>query len=414
MGIVLGCMPLVAKAGGFQLNEQGARAMAMGFAVVSDAADATTLFYNPSGMMSLRDGWHISLGITGLLPLAKFSGPTNLNKFATVNMAEWLFALPHFYAAYNIPNSDVAVGLGVFVPFGAGTRWDENWTGRNLAIRTYLQTVTINPNVAYSLLNNKLAVSAGVSYSLGRAELRNKIINVSPEPVLNLVGEGGAFSGNISATYEPAPYWRVGVSYRHNIAMTYRGTARYSLDAEGETPLPSGLANLFVDGSGSTALNLPFDLKTGVSYRFNDIVMAEVGVDVVGWGSYDTLRISFDRLPGNPTSAGTLANARNYYLAPIFRVGTEILASDMVKLRFGSFFDLVPVAAANTQPILPDADRLGMSTGIGITFSRTMSLDISYMFVYGFQREVRGSPVNFDGIYNSWAHAAALTLNIGF
>lgn len=59
--------PRSIQAGGFQLNEHGARAMAMGFAVASaDGCDVSTIFYNPAGLPFLRDGFSLMVGTQGL------------------------------------------------------------------------------------------------------------------------------------------------------------------------------------------------------------------------------------------------------------------------------------------------------------------------------------------------------------
>jgi long-chain fatty acid transport protein len=410
--VTLGTTPQAARAGGFQLNEQGARAMALAFAAASgDGADASTVFYNPAGMTQMKDGLHLMLGLTPLLPQATFTGPTNQNRFATTNMELWAFPLPHAYAVYKVPQSDLAFGLGVFVPFGAGTLWNENWTGRNLAVRTYLQTITINPNVAYAFFDKKLSIAAGLTYSIGHAELRQRVPNFGTEPFLNLRGDGTNISWNAALSVEPVKGLRIGASYRHNINMRYDGNAKFTLDAAGNTPLPAGLNNLFADGPGGTALNLPFDLRTGISYRFSDQFMMELGIDYVGWSSYDTLRIRFDRLPGAPSRSGEVINPRNYYNTPTFRIGGEYTASETLQLRAGAFYDVVPVEARYTQPILPDANRIAVTAGAGFKLSDNLTLDVSYMFVYGLQREVTGSTFGFDGIYNSWANALAFSFS---
>jgi long-chain fatty acid transport protein len=389
--------------------------MAMAFAVASgDGADASTLFYNPAGMTSLRDGLSVMLGASYLLPGATFAGPTNQNRFDRTTMDTWAFVLPHAYFAYKVPQSDLAVGVGVFVPFGAGTSWNESWTGRNLAVRTYIQTVTINPNVAYALFDKKLSVAAGFTYSLGHAELRQRVPNFNPEPFLNLVGNGTALSGNAALTFTPDKTWKFGLSYRHNINMRYDGNAKFTADAAGNTPLSGGLNNLFADGPGGTALNLPFDARLGVSCRVTEDWLIELGVDYVGWASYDTLRIRFDRAPGNPSVGTTVINPRNYVNAPVFRIGTEAKVSDVLKLRGGAYYDVVPVEARFTQPILPDANRLGVSAGAGITIGDRFVIDVAYLFVYGFQRQVTGSIFGFDGVYNAWANVASLSLSYSF
>ena len=409
-----------ARAGGFQLNDHNARAVAMCFAVVTaDGADASTLFYNPAGMSLLKNGLHLTIGGTLLMPGARFTGLTTQNSFKTTAMQQWNFPLPHAYAVYKL-ESGLAFGVGLFVPFGAGTRWDENWTGRNLAIRTYIETITINPNISYAFADNKIAISGGVTYSIGKAQLQNRVINFAPEPFLNLEGSGSAISWNAGIIAEPVTGLRIGAAYRHNINMKYDGNAKFTLDAAGTQPLTGGLNNLFADGPGGTALNLPFDLRTGISYRFSEKFMAEIGFDYVGWSSYDTLRVNFNKAPGAPRKAdgtdnpGVVINPRNYSNAPTFRAGVEFTATDALKLRAGAYYDVVPVDAQFTQPILPDANRIGVSIDTGVKINDAISVDAGYLFVYGLQREVKGSTFGFDGVYNSWANIASVSLTCRF
>lgn len=409
--------PRNSQAGGFQLNEHGARAMAMGFAVASgDACDVSTIFYNPAGMSFLRDGFSLMIGVTPLLPQATFTGPTNSNNSATTSMDLWAFPLPHLYAAYKLQVSGIslAAGVGVFVPFGAGTSWKENWTGRNLALRTYLQTITVNPVVSIGLFDNRVSLAGGVTISHGTAELRQRVPNFGVEPFLNLKGEDNRVSWNAGLIVEPVKGLKIGAAYRHNILMNYDGKATFTLDAAGTQPLPAGLNNLFADGPGGTSLNLPFDIRTGISYRFSEKFMMELGFDYVGWSSYDTLRIRFDKLPGAPSRSGSVINPRNYYNTPTFRLGAEYNATETLKVRGGAFYDVVPVEARYTQPILPDANRIGITAGAGFALSENLTADVSYMFVYGLQREVKESTFGFDGVYNSWANALSVSFSYRF
>ncbi len=422
--------PLAARSGGFQLNDHNARAVAMSFAVVSEGVDASTIFYNPAGMSFLREGLNISLGTTLIAPSAKFTGPTNLNRFNTTNMVNNTFILPQFFAAYKI--GDLSIGFGLFVPFGAGTEWDPNWAGRNLNVRINLQNITLNPVIAYSLMDKKLSLAVGFTYTLGTAELRQRVVNFSPEPFLNLKGTGNTPSFNFGAVYEVNKQVKIGLSYRHNIKVEYKGDATFSLDAANTQPLTGGLNYLFVNGPGSTTLNLPFDARLGVSYKPNENLLLEFGVDLTGWSSYDTLKVNFDKAPGNPAVAGSVASVRNYKTTPNFRVGAEIGASESLKLRFGAYYDPAPVDAQYTNPTLPDANRLGLSAGFGFKLSNNISIDVGYLFVYGFQRTVTNTTAaekiangedpkiaaqtafNFNGIYNAWANVASVSVNFAF
>ncbi len=63
----------IAFAGGYQLNEQGARAVGMGGAFVARASDPSAIYYNPAGL-AFQKGTNILLGTNIITPSMKFKG----------------------------------------------------------------------------------------------------------------------------------------------------------------------------------------------------------------------------------------------------------------------------------------------------------------------------------------------------
>ena len=60
-------------ASGFQINENGARAMSMGNAFTGVANDASAVYFNPAAITQLS-GTRLSFGSTAILPKASFRG----------------------------------------------------------------------------------------------------------------------------------------------------------------------------------------------------------------------------------------------------------------------------------------------------------------------------------------------------
>ncbi|MBL7999248.1 MAG: outer membrane protein transport protein [Candidatus Kapabacteria bacterium] len=414
------------QAGGFQLNESGTKAVGMASAYsAGSGGDASTLFYNPAGMTKLATGLTLTGGVSLISPGARFYGPTNYNTTQTMTELEaWSFPIPNFYAVYNMPESNLAFGLGVFVPFGLGTKFPDTWSGRNLAIRTYLETITINPNVAYSLLDGKLSVAAGLSYSMGRVELSQKATApFEQETLVELTGKGNAMSWNLGVSYELSKSLRIGASYRNNIKIKYDGDVKYTANP--------AVSSLFVAGGGGTDLNLPYDFRLGLNYAVDHNLRVEFGLDYVGWSSYDTLKINFNRRPGAPFITNpdgtksdnnfTLANPRNYQNQFVVRLGAEYDLSPTFTVRAGAVFDPAPVESKFTQPFLPDADRFGASVGFSYKISNSFTLDAAYFGINGFTRTVVGesrgdglptTSNNFDGVYKAWANIGSLGFSL--
>lgn len=394
----------IAFAAGFQINDHSSRSVAMGFSTVAYNPDASAIYFNPAFAAFQEGNLNLSAGLCYIMPSAKFTGPTTMNQNYTESLETWNFPIPHLFANWKTPVENLNLGLGVFVPFGLGTQWPENWYGRFLAKKTYLEAVEINPNLAYSfnLAGMPLAVSAGFGYVIGAVELERNLSTFTPEPVLNLKGKGHGttFNFGLSALILDNLYF--GASYRHNIEVEFEGDTKYENI--------SGLEGLFQEAPGKAKLNFPNDLRAAFAYKLTPKFIIEAGINYVGWSSYDTLKIEFEKGPGNPSKPYTSAAERLYKNIITYRLGAEYLM-DKTALRCGVYYEPMPVEAKHVEPLLPESNRIGTSVGFGYQLFDNINLDFGYLFIIGSQTEVVGNPNLFDGYYNSWANIVSLTLS---
>ena len=106
-------------AGGFQINEHGARAMGLGGAFTAIANDASAVYWNDAGMTQLS-GTNFMLGTALIAPSAEFRGVSpSVDKNY---MKSDVFFPPHFFA--SAINNSFSVGIGFTTPFGLGTEWE--------------------------------------------------------------------------------------------------------------------------------------------------------------------------------------------------------------------------------------------------------------------------------------------------
>lgn len=116
-------LPTVTHAGGFALNEFGARANAMGGAMIALADDASAVAYNPAGITQLP-GTSVMFGVTAIAPTADVQTG---NKSKTTLQTN-IYAPPHAYLVHQL--SDKAwFGIGEFTRFGLGTQYGYDWGG---------------------------------------------------------------------------------------------------------------------------------------------------------------------------------------------------------------------------------------------------------------------------------------------
>ncbi len=393
-----------ALAGGFQLNEQNARAMAMGGAFTAISDDPSAVYFNAAGMTQLS-GINFMLGTTLIAPTFSFRGVSpNITEY---DAAKQTFFPTHFFATYKY-NPDLAFGIGFDSPFGLASKWDPNWVGKYLAIETKLQAFAITPEVAYNLMDN-LSVSAGLIYSFATVTISQKTPQTpfAGDAFTTLTGNSNSAWGfDLGALYKPTPDLSFGVSFHSQVKYKFTGTATTSGAAQLASQLPNG--------SASADITTPLNLAFGIGYKVLSNLLLSFDFQYVGWSSYDTLSVSF----ASPKMVES--SPRLYDNSYIIRLGGEYGLTNDLKVRAGIYYDKDPVKPQYLNPSLPDADRLGFSFGFGYKLSNNFNIDAAYLYIRGSQLTVNNSQENylqgispFNGTYNTAANLVSLTLSYG-
>lgn len=389
-------------AGGFQLNEHGAKAMGMGGAFTAVANDPTAVYWNGAGLTQFW-GTNFVLGGTLIGPASSFRGiAPQITEYKTEDQ---IFTPPHFFASHRI-NEQFAVGLGFTVPFGLGTDWDDNWVGRYLALKTELMVFTISPVVAYKITDG-LSISAAFVYSFSNVEITRKN-SQAPFPgdaFIQLKGDDNAAYGyNLGLMYKPIETLSFGVSFHSQVKYDFEGTANseglQQLIAAGQLPVNEDI---------TAKLTTPFNLAFGVAYDVLPNLKFSADFQYIGWSSYDTLKVDFK----NPNFED-LASPRLYDDSYIVRFGCEYKPSKQFGLLAGIYFDKDPVKPEYLNPSLPDANRFGLSLGFEYNILKNLSVSASYLHIGASQVTVTNSVDYFNGTYNSSANLGSLSISFGF
>jgi long-chain fatty acid transport protein len=391
-------------AGGFQINEHSARAMAMGGAFTAVANDPSAIYFNGAGLTQLS-GTQFLLGTTIIGPVSTFRGVSP--EITQYDMKKQYFPPVHFWLSHSI-NEQWAVGIGLTSPFGLGTEWEPDWIGRYLAVKTDLNIFTITPTVAFKV-NDELSLSAGFVYSWGTVKIEQKASQFPFEGDADVVLDGNdnsAFGYNFGLMYKPIPALSLGASFHSQVKYDFKGTAT-------STGLPQ-LAPILPNGDISAVLKSPYNLAFGVAYDVNPQLKLSVDFQYVGWSSYDTLGVDF----ANP-NFDDIASPRLYDDSFIIRLGGEYKTSETLSLGAGIYYDKMPVKPEYMNPSLPEGDRLGLSLGVNYKFSDKFGLSASYLFIRANQVTVNDSKEDytpgapFNGTYNSYANLVSLSLSYG-
>ena len=391
-------------AGGFQLNEHGARAMALGGAFTGVANDPSAVYWNGAGISQLS-GTNFMIGTSLIAPTSSFRGVSPaVTEYRGKNL---IFFPTHFFITHKI-NEKFSLGFGFTTPFGLGTEWDENWVGKYLAVETELKTFTANPIVTYTPVEN-FSISAGFIYSFADVLITRK----NPlQPILasdafvHLEGDDmAAFGFTAGIMYKPSKIFSIGASYHSEVNYGFEGTAT--------TTGPEQVASSLPQGPITAELTTPQNIAIGIAVDVSPKVKISVDYQRVGWSSYDKLEVVFT----DPEPDVVSSSPRNYEDSYFIRLGASYVLNEQVTFMGGAYFDNSPVSTAYVNPSLPDTDRLGLSFGIKAQIYENLSFEGSYLFIRGNELTVDdseesytqgGSP--FNGTYNTYANIFSLGL----
>ena len=390
-------------AGGFQLNEAGARAMAQADAFAARATDASAIFFNPAGI-AFQKGHSILFGTTLFAAVVSLYGPVkdaNDPNIATEwDMKKQVFNPINVYAQFEVTNK-LHAGIAVNNPYGLGTAWPDNWFGNNRTIKIDLQTFYVTPTVAYQI-TDKFSVGAGFNDVFGSVLLKKavneKLGYIDPSPTVSLdLKAKNAYGWNVGAQYKLPYDISIGASYRSKVKIEATGTATF--DQNYNSPM-------LPNSDASANITLPATGFAGISCKPMKNLEVEFDYQYIGWSSYDTLAVNFT----NPVLARS-ADPKLYKDTYILRFGGEYTMGD-VQIRAGYYFDHSPVPNETLEPLLPDSDRNGFNIGAGYQFTKSIHADISYMFLKGAQRKAEQTVSNINGTYNTYVNL--LGINFGY
>lgn len=398
--------PAGAFAAGFANTAQSATSTGLGGVGVANPDEPNSSFSNPAAMTA-RDKINVYLGVTLIGPNISYDGPGVEDDTKT----EGGF-LPPPNAHIAVPFGDMAVGVGVVLPYGLTIKWPDDWAGRGIIRNQTLQTVDINPNFAYNIKDIGLSLSAGVQVMPSSVELQNTtILRDDTEVQAHIGGRGIGYGATAGALYRPNDKLTFGVNYRSAVKVNFDGRAHF--DGEEGTPFET----TFVDQDGSTSITMPHYATAGVSYDLGKAFI-EFDFGYTAWSSYDKVELAFSRecTAGQPscepgeTNPPTSTITNNWHDSPTFRLGFQYDITENWPIRFGVAYDMSPVPAETVSPSLPDNHRSVVSIGTGYTIAGFRG-DIAYMMVTT-TRDIENG--NQDGRYKTFANLIGFNLGYGF
>jgi len=307
----------------------------------------------------------------------------------------------YFYGAYKISKL-ITVGLGIYTPYGSSAVWNDDWAGRLLIQNISLSAIFIQPTISFNI-NDKLGIGAGFVYAIGNISLR-KALNYSGDSYVDLEGKANNIGFNVGLYWQALDNLSFGIDYRSAIKMSVTdGDATFTVPSALQGTLPPN--NTF-----SAELPLPANLDFGVAFNASDKLTIALEVDWVMWSAYDTLSFEF----GEKGDLLDSDNPRLYKDTFIPRLGIEYDASELIKVRGGFYYDPTPTNADYFSPETVSLNNIAYTLGLSIMPVEGLSIDISWLQLFGQKAEKNYSPDNFKGTYKNTAIVPGIGISYSF
>ena len=350
-----------AGAAGFALKEQSATALGNAFAgATAGAEDVTYMFFNPAGL-TRHEGHQAAVVLSYIIPQGETN---NANGGALGNPASGDAAedalVPAVYGMWSV-SPDLKLAIGVNVPFGLTTKYDLGWAGRYYAIESSVESININPAIAYRI-NENISVGFGLQAQRTEATLSQQV-PFPGDPLFEVKGDDWGYGFNVGVLFELSPQTRFGIGYRGRIKQELSGTAT----------LGPGATGADVD------LTTPDSATLGFYHDINEqwAVMGEVAW--TGWSVFDQIVINMDSDIGPGTSVAIPEEWDDSWFGAL---GVTWRANDQWTLRGGIAYDQTPLSDQYRSPRLTDEDRTWVALGARYDVSPNFTIEAGYTHIF--------------------------------
>jgi len=401
VAITLALLSPSARAGGFEIPDNGTEALGRGGAFVAKADDPTAIQYNPAGLAQQR-GTRVLLD--GHLMLSSYSfqrygvfpdnpsdakTPWGHSPYPKVQDTGGPFFAPFIAATSDFGLDWLTAAIGVFGPSGVGNRTFPLGVDGAPAASRYdvVQTNSLIalPTAAVGVhVFDWLDVGAAVHFVYGSFSLTSTSFvdiataacpNVEYQPcdsVSRLDVKGTGWAGTFGALIHASPNVTLGASVRTPIAIDASGTATVLQAPLGQSIPPPGNATFHTE--------LPLYARAGARVAFRDADGFEAG-DVEVDGTYETWQsaqgtgpqIHIDHL--GPTGAAfdniNVQVAHDYNDTYSIRAGGAYntkLSFGVLSLRLGAYYDRSATAQnpGYTRLDFDTLDKIAGTVGVGL------------------------------------------------
>lgn len=384
---------------------QGAKAAAMGTAVVAIADDPSAVAHNPAGLANVK-GTRIYGGATALTIRSTFENPQGMFEKTSFQ----IFVPPHLYICSDLGFENMAFGLGIFSPFGIGGRkWDEAGLTRYVSSESFTGTLDVNPSFSWSPFPG-FSVGLGLDYIYVFSESKRKIDQPFPgasDGDFKFKGNGDGWGFNVGALYAISERMSFGAAFRSRVKARQKGSITLDNIAPVLQPLFGGSR---FETYAETAVYFPATVSAGVAFRPAREWTLAFDVEWKDWSRFSRSRLDLQReIP--EVGLTDLPLDLRWGSQWLIKFGVEYRLSEKLSLRGGYVYGRSPVPEETLSPDNPDADQHNLALGFGYG-SRKYIVDFFYNATLYADRTVT-NPI-LSGKYENFTHALGLSLGYRF
>jgi len=466
--VLFAAMPTLLGAQGFGIYEQGTCAMGRaGAGVAAPCSDGSAMFFNPAGLAGLTGG-HLTIGVTLLDVQGGFTDDLLQQK---TKLDDPLLAIPQVYVSYAA-TPKLGIGVGLFAPYGLETNWPTTFDGRFAGYKNILQSVYIQPTLAYQL-SPRLSIGGGLDIVLGkvelnqRADLADALVPLAGVPAGTRFGQFGIAPGtdfanvhleatkttvaaHFGTSFKVSDRLSFGANFLTQAKFDYSGTATFTqvptglvvpaavsvgaLTIPAGTPIdgllggpPSqGGLDLFNPTTGvfraqpvTTSIKNPSQLELGLAYKVGNGWTLLGDYQLTWWSQFNELDITFPQAPPGLLDRQLF---ENYHNTSGFRFGAEWAKNAKWTWRGGYLYHGGAAPAETVTPLLPEGQRNEFTLGTTVKLATALSADLAYQYIR--QNDRRGrtreplvgaatTGMN-NGLYDFHAHLFGVSLSYAF
>ncbi|WP_298773011.1 OmpP1/FadL family transporter [uncultured Shewanella sp.] len=409
-----------ALAQGYYIDEQSAKRLGDAFSGgAADASDASTVFYNPAGMVRL-DGGQLVGNLSGVytqtdvtmsgvsFDASSASMSSAIQGQESVNLNE-SFLIPSVYFSYQLSPS-WHVGASLNVPYSSGSEFDTDFVGRYFSLKSDITSVNLGLMASYRI-SAQWSVGLGLNAQYIEAEIQNQvnssgicqlgIASGMPAQLCAGLDSSGTYTddGNVKMTGDDfALGYTVGVLYQWDFdtrfGLNYRSKISHTLSGDATISAPAIVGMIEpmltsrVEG-GSVELVTPETLDVSGVYQLNEDWHVQATVSWFRWSRFETLDIELD-------NGGGFSTAQNWDDSYRLAAGLGYQLTPNWVLRTGMAYETTPVPDETVSLDFAFGDFYALSLGASYQFSETLFFDVGYQHTFTFNRDITQGSLTVD------------------